>query len=500
MQNNSNDGGKAAKGIAAKDVPVFNEGSVETVARNAAPPARKPAEVDPAELAARRKMATGIPQTPPAIDETTSATRPPVAIREAEPPRRAEEHSGARQGLASVVEHVDALLKDIERSKATLAQRTSALGAEREAHHEIKLRHRLLNVEQERMSGEFSALQSELEQQTSLATALEATIALLQQSLAEKTRLAADHSSRAESERQTQSDMHETIQRGKSELSSAEERVIQLESEISAAQDSAHAARTEIRKRDAEVAELRGQAERMARSLDEVRASLNGALKQAQSAEAASAQERDELTRLRGTLQLETDGRRADFASMQIKVDSFLARSESLERANAELLSELSGRSEEVRLLEKFLREQQGSSAQAQDALHAAEIETDELRARTRELEAANNALADHTDGLSRSLRAREKEGGNWKHKVDGANERLRIEAQRFEADRDSLGQTIARLTARLEQEKLARAVSEGALEAARKERQTQSRGQAGVRLVASQAEVVQLTGTHHKS
>ena len=469
--------------------------------------------VDPAELAARRRLATGVPETvapPPAGDDHARPMFAPPpqgasslglavghtgklasAQREGEP-------AGGRVGLSSVVEHVDALLKDIERSKATLAQRTAALATEREAHHDVKMRHRLLSVEHERMTSEFTALQTELDRQSNLATELEGTIVLLQQTLAEKTRLIGDNSRRAEAEREKHSQLHEETQRGRTELSAAEERLYQLEASLSAAQDAVTATEAEARKRDIELTDSRTQAARINRVSEETRLALEAARDQAEAADVEIVKERAETARLRGMLQQEVDARRGDAASLQLKLDSFAARGEMLERSMSDLTAELGARTEEVRLLEKFLREQQGSSGKAQDALGTAEMELDEARNGLRELEATNTALSDHAEGLSRSLRSREKEGANWKHKVDSANERLRIETQRFEADREGLGQTIARLTAQLDQEKLARAVSEGALEAARRERQNLSRGLSNVRIVASQAEIVPLTGTHN--
>jgi cobalamin biosynthesis protein CobD/CbiB len=84
--------------------------------------------------------------------------------------------------------------------------------------------------------------------------------------------------------------------------------------------------------------------------------------------------------------------------------------------------------------------------------------------------------LREHADGLVVSLQAREKESTKWKGKLDAANERMRAEAQRFENDRAALAQQVVRLTARLEQEQLTRAMAEGALESARKDRGSAAR------------------------
>ena len=178
----------------------------------AAPAFAEAEDIDPAELAARRRLAMGVSPAarPHACDEDAMATAggsapmlagdpegvPPVgyngsssSAQNIEPVRRADDQAGSRPGPSSVFEHVDALLKDIERSKATLSQRTAALTAEREAHHEVKMRLKLLGVEQERVVSEYSAQQTELERLSTRATELEGTVSLLQQTLLEKTRL-----------------------------------------------------------------------------------------------------------------------------------------------------------------------------------------------------------------------------------------------------------------------------------------------------------------------
>ena len=422
------------------------------------------------------------------------------APRETDNPTTADDQGAVRQGLSSVFEHVDSLLKDLERSKTTLGQRSAALSAEREAHHEIKMRLRLLNVEHERVNGELSALQTELERQSALATDLETTIGSLQHSLGEKSKMVAENTRRFESDREKHHQLMDEIQRVQSELNTAEDRVFELETGLSAAKDAVANAGSDIRKRDLEILELRQQALRTSGLQEELRANLADARQHHENLGSELENERNDHARVRGLLQAESDGRRGDQASLQLKNDSLAARADLLDRSHAMSNAQLAERVDEVRLLEKLLREQQTNVYQTRDSLHRAELELDDLRNRAEELESSRSALQDHAEGLAMSLRTREREGNNWKQKIDSANERLRIETQRFEADRDNLSQSIARLTAQLEQEKIARSMAEGALDVSRKERLAQSRNQTPVRLVASQAEVLVVTGTHGKS
>ena len=486
----------------------------ETVGRKAAAAEIEVAcEIDPAELAARRKMATGFGETvpplepagtsPPANATTPSITgAPPTAARGSDPSRRFDEQSSARPGLVSVFEHVDTLLRDIERAKAALAQRTAALTAEREAHHDVKMRHRLLAAEHERMVGDFAAQHTELERQSALASELESAIAQLQQSLADKTRQVGDAARHADNEREKLSRQQDEVQRGKAEMSAVEDRIAQLEAALSAAQDAETAAEADARKRDIEIAELRRSAAQQTRQSEEARTAAEALHQRLAAADEASLVERAETDDLRSQLQQEIDARRGDQASMQLKLDSVSARTQAQERALAEAAQDfaaqgqdLAAREGEARLLERLLREQEINARESQDALAAAEVELDALRAGARDIEASNSALSDHAEGLTRSLRSREKEGANWKHKVDSANERLRIETQRFEADRENFGQSLARLTAQLEQEKLARALAETALETARRDRHAAAHAAAPVRSAPPVSEVVQWIG-----
>ena len=407
-----------------------------------------------------------------------------------------EDTRGLRQGLSSIFEHVDSLLREVERAKAGLAQRTASLAAEREAHHDVKSRHRILSMEHERVNSDMRALQTELARQSEHASEVENAVSSLQQALVAKSRALVDHARRADSDHDKQSALQDDIRQARAELAAADNRVFSLESELTGARDALTVAEALSSERDAEIHDLRLLAKKQAHAADEANALLGSSQARLHDVESALDSERAELVQLHANLLQETDGRRAELASMQLKSDSLAARAEAQERQHAEARAELDGSMKANQLVETLLRDQATIAARAQDELQTAETRVEQLTHQIRDLEGINRALSEHTEGLTQSMRAREREGSNWKQKIDAANERLRLETQRFEVDRDSLAHSVARLTAQLDQEKLARAMAEGALDAARKERQAQARNLPHVRLVSSQPEHA-LTGTH---
>ena len=482
--------------------------------RHGQPPVSPDDACDAAEIAARRKLSFGAapPDAAPAnsgsvvrlgeVDAGAESLRgePALALVMPTAPRGDtlghDDTRGLRQGLSSIFEHVDSLLRDVERAKAALAQRTASLTAERDAHHDTKSRHRLLSMEQERLNGDMRALSTELDRQSGLATELENTVANLQHTLADKTRALADHARRAESGREKHVASQEDLRLARAELATAEDRVFAIEAELATTRDALTLTEAHNGEQHAELGELRQLAHRRAQASEEACVLLAATQTRLQDADAALDAERAELARLHSLLQQETDGRRAELAGMQLKSDSLAARAEAMGRQHGEARAELDGSLQAHQLLETLLREQTALAARAQDDLLTAETRVEQLSNQIQDLEGANRALTEHTEGLTLSVRTREKEGSNWQQKIEAANERLRMETQRFEADRDSLGHAVAQLTAQLEQEKLARALAEGALDAARKERLAQSRAAPYVRLVSSQPEPA-LTGTH---
>ena len=101
--------------------------------------------------------------------------------------RKVEEAATLRQDLSAVFSHVDVILKDLERTKTALAQRTAALAAERDGSNDLKARHRQLIGDHEQLRGEHVNLLGERQKHIDAVGDAETQISSLQDALAEKT-------------------------------------------------------------------------------------------------------------------------------------------------------------------------------------------------------------------------------------------------------------------------------------------------------------------------
>ena len=392
-----------------------------------------------------------------------------------------------RHDLSTVFDTVDTLIKELDRGRAALGQRSLALGLEREAHHELKARHRNLTSEHERLIAEVAAAKMQIQRHTTLIAEHETAHAGLRQSLAEKTRSLGDLTLNMEAAELKMAHLLQELTGLRDRFEAADMRAFQLETELGATRDALSLADAETRKRDIEITDLRKHVARVTLAHDEatqLTIAVKGRL--AELSAELDAKHAEHVSAL-DLLQAETEGRRTDVTAMQKLVEALQAQVAAIEQSHSEASRALEERIEERNLLEKLLREQQQTGEVSQRGLQASEKELAKSRARAAELETASAALNEHTDGLAKSLQARERESAGYKNKLDAANERIRAEAQRFENDRAALAQHVARLTARLEQEQLSRAMAEGALEAARKERQAPVRATPALTVVSSQ-------------
>ena len=388
--------------------------------------------------------------------------------------RKVEDAATLRQDLSAVFGHVDTILKDLERTKASLAQRSGAFSAEREAHGELKARHRALLSEHERTRDELQAVQSDKQRHADLLADLDAKAASLQAALGEKTALSGELTRRANADRDHLAQLQSEAQAARDEMQRADELMFSMQADLSAARDHTTLVEEDNKMLQAGLAESRQQNQRLARAQDDMKAAFDAARQRIEELETSLSIERNDHGKLRGLFQQENQSRRGDVSTLQTRLDTLTARVEASDRMLIEARGQLLAKIEEARKAERRAQEAQKTAAPLEGRVRAAEQENEELRARIAETEASHGALGEHAEGLGKSVRAKDKEAAALRAKIEALSERFHNEATRAEAEREHLEQTIGRLAENLEKEKLERSLAEGALEAARKDRQLQ--------------------------
>ena len=383
---------------------------------------------------------------------------------------------GLRQELASVFETVDGALKELERSKAALHQRTSALAVERDAHHEIKSQHRMLAAEHAQAAIEFSALQVDHSRGKAQITDLEDANASLQLSLTEKNRMIAELGRRGEAEREKIAQLSGDLKALGAHYQTAEEQIFRLGGELASTRDALAIADAETTKRDSEIADLRQHHARANRALEETEELLGAANIRLEEIASDFESKHIEQVATLGLLQAESDGRRTDVTALRSMHDAIAARAGELEQQVTALAGELLASKDAQARLEREL----GARAAEQAAAAARLAETldnfSKMKQRAEKAEETGARAAHNLEDRNEVLSAAQRDLNAFRNKYEAASERIRMEGQKLEIERAAYGQNISRLNAQLEQERLARVLAESAGAAAKSQNIAQLR------------------------
>ena len=385
--------------------------------------------------------------------------------------RKIEEAANLHRDLASVFVEVDGVLAESEKTKSDLIQRTSALAFEREAHGALKAAHREASDALAKVREEAAALAAEKKRQSLAVAELEVALGTLRLSHAEK------HAQHADLLRQTASDgekmaaMAAAIATSHAELQRADALIVSLQGELACERDRATLAEEDARSLHSALAETRQSAAKTGRALDEATLVLESGRKRIADLEAGLAFERGEHSKFHSLWQQESDGRRADVSTLQIKIEAQASRIEASDRLLAAARGQFQTKVEELRKEERRAQEVIAGAAALEKKLRAFEGENAELRGQMAAVEKARDTHLERADHLTKAVRAKESVALQVENKLNGLGDRLSSETQRFETLREQYEQRIQQLTVQLEKEKLDRALAQGALDVARKDR-----------------------------
>lgn len=389
--------------------------------------------------------------------------------------RKVEEAATLRQDLAAVFGHVDVILKDLERTKAALAQRTAALAAERDNSHDMKARHRQLLSDHDQLRDENVSLHSERQKHQDFAGETETQLQGLMEALADKSKHFTDLSRRSDADRERLAQMEIDVRAAREEMQRADDLIFSLQSDLSAARDHATLVEEDNKTLQANLSDARQQIARLARRENEAQAILTANKQRIDDLELMVNSERSEHGKTRGLYQGESASRRAEVSSLQTRLDAMTTRAEANDRLLGETRTQMHTKIEELRKAERRIQELLTASGPLDTRVASLEQENKALHQKVSELVAVQLSLSDHSETLAKSVRAKDKDAAGLKQRVEALTDRFHIEMNRYEEERERMQQTIARLGEHLEKEKLDRAMAEGALEVARKHRLAQT-------------------------
>jgi crescentin len=253
-------------------------------------------------------------------------------------------------------------------------------------------------------------------------------------------------------------------------LTAADKRIIALESDLNDARQRLLIAEDEKRAQQGLLDKASAEAARLSRKLAEAEASLNAAQSRLRHVEGNFAELNTERGRL--TRALEEANERSDHerANQRTRFEALQARASSTERLLGEARGHLLARAEEIREYDRRMSELALERDTLQTRLADLEAERIHQDSIVQELNQARATLTERGGALTRAFTAKEAALERAEETIGALNERVGTLERTLAAEKQTTAETVEELNAALRREKLERAVSEGALETARKD------------------------------
>ena len=161
----------------------------------------------------------------------------------------------------------------------------------------------------------------------------------------------------------------------------------------------------------------------------------------------------------------------AEKISLNMKLDALQSRASLGERLLTEARNALIAKTDELRLAERRIVENNVAVTSFEQRIAKQKSTIDGLERQVRELEQSRVTLIERANALTKNLKARDTALAKLDDRIPVLMGRIDQLENQAESNRATYQSRIDELTAALETERMARAVAEGALEAARKER-----------------------------
>ena len=250
----------------------------------------------------------------------------------------------------------------------------------------------------------------------------------------------------------------------------AEKRAIAIESDLTAARQRLLVAEDEKRSQHAQLDKASTEIARMSRKLTETEASFNAVQGRLRHAEAAINEANIERARLVTTIDEINERHERERSGQDMRFESLQARATTLEKVVADARELLLARAEQIREYDRRFAE----LTSERDALHerASKLQAAliEFESKYKEADQIRTSYLERNETLARAFTAKEAALTLAEDTNGALGDRVRALESARAADKQAIEQKIEGLEALLRREKLARAVAEGALEAARRD------------------------------
>jgi chromosome segregation ATPase len=371
----------------------------------------------------------------------------------------------------NILDPIDALLRDSERTKASLHDTRLKFAAATSAHDQLRQEHASVVSERDAIAEIRDTLHSENRQLSQSLRNADSAVAEAQLAISDRT-LKLDRLEREleGASRRVLALIDET-QALRASLDAKEKAPADVEQKRAALFDQHNIVQQEGRALRARIEDQSAQLSRVGRQFGDLEIRHGDLGRRAVELETALGQESSAHSRLKNQHQEDSDWNRANTASLQVDLAATRARAEAAERLLSEARQELREHLMESRVLERKLLDSTVAASAAEKRFAELEKDLSGAREQIADLEASRTNLVDRSAALAKASKIKEGVLQKAEQKIDYLETRMGELTKSFNAQRAQLESKAAQLSEQLEAEGAARAFAVGALQSARRDR-----------------------------
>jgi len=375
-----------------------------------------------------------------------------------------------KDAVGKLVDPVSKTLRAIEAEKSEKLALQTVLNNTRTAYG--KLRNELSDCEKKLAASlsQCDDLRHDLANTKNLLRTAEATRAEIAIDIAARRAQIADLEAQLAQETGESKALREENRRLDDRLTTADKRIITLDSDLNSTRQKLLMAEDEKRAQQGLLDKTSAEVAHVSRKLAETEAALNAAQGRLRHLEANFAEISIERTRLAGALDEANERNEHERATQRTRFEALQARAAASEKLLGEAREHLLSRAEEIRDYDRRM----SAIGLERDAIQArvTDLEADRIKRESefKEVEQAKATLIDRTAALARAFTAKEAALERAEQTIAALTQRIESMELTTAADRLTTEQTIEELNAALKREQLERSVADGALETARKD------------------------------
>lgn len=376
-----------------------------------------------------------------------------------------------KSNFHEILTPIDQLLRDIERTKASLHDATVKLAAATSAHDQLRQDHAGVISERDSVAELRDNLQAENRQLTQSLRNADSALGEAQLGNSDRVLKIERLERELESASRRILTLSDETQALRASLDGKEKALADVEQKRAALFDQHNMAQQEGRALRNKIEDQSSHMSKVSRQLADLDVRHGDVSRRAQELETSLTQESSAHAKLKNQHQEESDWNRANTASLQVDLAATRARAEAAERLLVDARQELREKLVETRGLERKLLD--SSVAASAGEKRFAELEKDfaDARSHIADLEISRATLVDRSSALVKATKVKEAALNKAEQKIDYLEARIGELTKSFNLQRAQIEAKANQLSEQLEAEGAARAFAEGALQSARRDR-----------------------------